>query len=132
MKSIPIKPQTFTILPGEWALLKLPPEAPAPEWTLLPAPFLSITRTAEELSIVAPTSHVPAGIPAERGWTLLQLKGPFAFDQTGILASVASPLAEAGVGIFALSTFDTDYLLVKTSRMALALSALHAAGHTQA
>ena len=127
-----MKPQTFSLHPGEWAILKLPPDAPVPDWTLLPASFLSITRTADELSIVAPASGIPAGISAERGWTLLQLKGPFAFDQTGILASIATPLAEASVGIFALSTFDTDYLLVKTSQIPLALSALHAAGHTQA
>ena len=127
-----MKPQTFSLHPGEWAILKLPPDSPVPDWVLQPAPFFSVIRTADELSIVAPASRIPAGISAERGWTLLQLKGPFAFDQTGILASIATPLAEAGVGIFALSTFDTDYLLVKTSQIPLALSALHAAGHTQA
>ena len=124
-------PQKFTIIPGEWAILKLAPTAPVPEWTLLPATFISITRTADELSIVAPSSIIPAENPAERGWTLLQLKGPFAFNQTGILASIAVPLAEAHVGIFALSTFDTDYLLVKTSQIPTALAALLAAGHLQ-
>lgn len=122
--------QKFSILPGEWAILKLPPNAPVPAWTLFPAAFISVTRTTDELSIVAPSSSIPIEISAERGWTLLQLKGPFAFDQTGILASIATPLAEAGVGIFALSTFDTDYLLVKTAQIQIALASLLAAGHT--
>ena len=123
--------QKFSILPGEWAILKLPPNAPVPAWTLLPVSFISVTRTTDELSIVAPSSIVPAELSAEREWTLLQLKGPFAFDQTGILASIATPLANAKVGIFALSTFDTDYLLVKTSQVPMALATLLAAGHLQ-
>ena len=123
--------QKFSILPGEWAILKLPPNAPVPAWTLLPVSFISVTRTTDELSIVAPSSIVPSDLSAERGWTLLQLKGPFAFNQTGILASIATPLANAKVGIFALSTFDTDYLLVKTSQIPMALATLLAAGHLQ-
>ncbi len=126
-----MKPQSFSLLPGEWAVLKLPPDSPIPTWTTFPSTLISVTRTADELSIVAPCSILPAEISAERGWSLLQLKGPFAFNQTGILASIAVPLAHAGVGIFALSTFNTDYLLVKTDQRSIALDALQAAGHIQ-
>lgn len=126
-----MKPQRFAILPGEWAVARLAPDAPIPPWALAPAPFHSVTRTAAELSIVAPAAQVPVEVRAERGWALLRLQGPFAFDQTGILASVAAPLAAAGVGLFALSTFDTDYLLVKAAQLPEALAALRAEGHVQ-
>ena len=126
-----MNPLRFSILPGEWTIAQLAPDTPLPIWALGPAAFLSVTRTAAELSIVAPTSSVPAGIHAERGWSVLKLQGPFAFDQTGILASIAVPLANAGIGIFTLSTFDTDYLLVKAAQRPAALAALLAAGHIQ-
>lgn len=126
-----MKPQRFTLLLGEWAIARLAPEAPLPPWALAPADFNAIARTPHELSIVAPATAVPAEIRAERGWAVLRLQGPFAFDQTGILASFATPLADANIGIFAVSTFDTDYVLVKTARLADALAALRAAGHLQ-
>ena len=126
-----MKPQRFTLLSGEWAIARLAPDAPLPPWALAPADFIAIARTADECSIVAPSSAIPPEIRAERGWTVLRLQGPFAFDQTGILASFAAPLAAADVGIFAVSTFDTDYVLVKTAQLAAALAALRAAGHLQ-
>ncbi len=126
-----MKSLRFSVLPGEWVIARLAPVAPLPAWVTGLTTFSSITRTAEELSIVVPAVAVPDDVRAERGWTLFQLQGPFAFDQTGILASIAMPLAAAGVGIFALSTFDTDYLLVKTTHLACALAALLAAGHVQ-
>lgn len=125
-----MKPQRFSVCPGEWAIAKLASAAPIPDWALRGGGFTSATRTARELSIVAPAADVPADILAERGWALLQLQGPFAFDQTGILASFAAPLAAAGIGIFALSTYDTDYLLVKAMDLDRAIRALEAAGHT--
>lgn len=124
-----MKPQVFSVLPDEWAVARLAADAPVPAWAAAPAPFASVTRTSAELSIVAPAAAVPAGVRAEGGWTVLRLQGPFAFDQTGILASFAAPLAEAGIGIFALSTFDTDYVLVRTAQRTGALAALRAAGH---
>ena len=126
-----MNPQVFSILRGEWAIARLAPDAPIPAWALGPAPFLSIARTADELSIVAPAPAVPAEVRAERGWALLKLQGPFAFDQTGILASFAAPLADAGIALFALSTFDTDYLLVPAAQAPAAVAALRAAGHIQ-
>ena len=79
-----MKPQRFSAQPGEWAIVKLAADAPVPVWALSCSGFSSVTRTAGELSIVAPAVEVPLDIPAERGWSLLQLNGPFAFDQTGI------------------------------------------------
>lgn len=119
----------FSILSGEWAVARLPAGDPVPAWAAGLTGFSSVTRTADELSVVCPAGAVPADARAERGWSVLKLHGPFAFDQTGILASVAGPLAAAGVAIFALSTFDTDYVLVKSADLDSALQALTAAGH---
>ncbi len=89
----------------------------------------SITRTAEELSVVCPEEAVPEAVRRQGGWRCLEVRGPLAFELTGVLASLASPLAEAGVPIFALSTFDTDYLLVPGDQLETAFGALGAAGH---
>ncbi|MDQ8154064.1 MAG: ACT domain-containing protein [Gemmatimonadota bacterium] len=122
-------PQTLILEPGDYAVLKLPPADPLPAW-LPDAPFWTVTRAHDELSIVCATDAVPYGITREDGWRLLRLEGPFAFDQSGILSSVLAPLATAGVGIMAISTFKTDYVLVKDSRLYPAVDALRAAGHT--
>jgi len=91
--------------------------------------FLSITRTEDELSIVC-AEDVAAGLArVDSGWRAMKVQGPFAFDQTGILASFLDPLAVAAIGIFAVSTFDTDYILVKSENLAKALAALKQAGH---
>jgi uncharacterized protein len=123
-----MNPQRFSIHPGEWAIAQLAPEAPIPAWALDSSGFSALIKTAHELSIVVPTSKVPENVRYERGWSLLELHGPFAFEQTGILASFATPLAEAGIGLFALSTFDTDYLLVKAESIDRAIRALVPAG----
>jgi hypothetical protein len=91
--------------------------------------FLSITRTREELSIVCESSQVPAEIPAERGWRCMQVGGPLDFSLVGVLASLAEPLARAGIPIFAISTFDTDYILVRSTQIEAAIAALELAGH---
>ena len=91
-----------------------------------------MTRTEDELSIVCEDSAIPPGVRAERGWALLKLHGPFALDEVGVLSSFARPLADANVSVFAVATFDTDYLLVKTDRLEAALAALASAGHEKA
>jgi hypothetical protein len=118
----------YTVFPGSFAVLRLAPDADVPVELLVP-PFHSVTRTPVELSVVCPESAVPAGSRAETGWALLALAGPFPFELVGVLASVLEPLAKAGVSIFALSTFDTDYVLVKRKRLSDAIAALAAAGH---
>jgi len=99
---------------------------PAPSST---AVFISITRTAEELSIVCPVDQAPQNAKCEAPWTCFKLEGPFPFSLTGVLASFLNPLADRGVPIFAVSTFDTDYVLVKEVDADTALEALQAAGH---
>ncbi|MBI5715962.1 MAG: ACT domain-containing protein, partial [Chloroflexi bacterium] len=90
----------------------------------------TVTRTTDELSITCPEADVPRDVAkCERGWRAFKLHGPFDFGLTGILASVLNPLAEAGVGIFALSTFDTDYVLVKEENVEKAIEALRKFGH---
>ena len=91
--------------------------------------FCSITRTADEVSIVCAENVVPTEIEAARGWVCLKLEGPFAFSETGILSSFLAPLAESGIGIFAISTFDTDYVLIETKLWERAAEVLGAAGH---
>lgn len=92
--------------------------------------FTSITRTADELSILCSSRLVPGGVQSEPGWRAIQLVGPFDFSLIGIMLSVAEPLAKAGISILAISTFDTDYVLVKESNLDNAIQALSNAGHT--
>jgi hypothetical protein len=92
--------------------------------------FVSVTRTPGELSVVCAEEVVPEGVQAEKGWAMLELEGPFAFGLTGILAGFLGPLAEAGVPVFALSTYDTDWVLVPGGRLAEAVRALEEAGHS--
>jgi uncharacterized protein len=90
----------------------------------------AVLRTPGELTVVCEASRVPAGAQIEIGWVALVLQGPFQFGVTGVLAAVAVPLAAAAIPIFALSTFDTDLVLVKRAQLATALGALEGAGHT--
>ncbi|MBI2815070.1 MAG: ACT domain-containing protein [Opitutae bacterium] len=122
-------PLTLHLLPGEFAVCRLPPNEPVPAWAGS-GDFSSVTRTPDELSIICPAAQVPAGVKPEAGWRLLKFAGPFAFTETGILASVLTPLAAAKIGLLATATFDTDYVLVKAAQLDDALRALAAAGHT--
>lgn len=105
-------------------MVRLAPDAPVPEWALVTGAFSSITRTGDELSIVCLESGVPAEARAERGWAVLKLAGPFPFTATGVLASLLEPLARAGISVFAVSTFDTDYVLVKRADLGRAIEAI--------
>ena len=116
MKGISTSPSdrlTIMVLEEQMAICLLPCDSPLPGW-LDPRQFHSVTRTTDELSIVCPELSVPEGIRCEPGWRILQVKGPLDFSMTGILASLVTPLAEAGIGVFNISTYNTDYLLVKT------------------
>jgi hypothetical protein len=116
-------------LAGELAVCRLSPGEGIPSWAdVSNTELLSITRTPDELSIVAPAALVPAGVRAERGWRALAVNGPLDFGEVGILARLAAALAAAGVSIFVVSTFDTDLLLVKRGRYADAVTALRADG----
>ena len=119
----------FVVEPGELSIVRLGPGDAVPEWAAAAEGFVSVTRSGAELSIVCPVQLVPDVVRSEGGWTAIKLIGPFPFDQVGVLASVVGPLAESGVSVFAISTFDTDYVLVKTVRLQAALVALERAGH---
>ncbi|WP_309570584.1 ACT domain-containing protein [Deinococcus sp.] len=118
---------TLSLLPLKLAVCRFAPTTPLPA---LGGEFFSVTRTADELSLICEDTVIPAGARAEGGWVALKLHGPFEFTLTGILTAVLIPLRDAGVGVFALSTFDTDYVLVKRERLDAALTALRGVGHT--
>ena len=121
------------VLPGELAVARLAPHASMPPWASLapgtPGEFRAVVRTAAELSIVCPDSGVPGDVQAERGWRALVVAGPLDLALTGILAGIAAALAAADVAIFALATYDTDYVLVRSARLENAVAALRAAGY---
>ena len=118
----------FRRIEGNFAVCQLSPTAPIPERIINQA-FVSITRTAEELSIVCPQELVPGEVKADRHWICLQLEGPFPFSQTGVLFSFIQPLSQSGVPIFAVATFNTDYVLIKQEFAGIAIAALREAGH---
>ncbi len=118
---------SLSLLPDQYAVCQLEPAAPVPQWSSS-GPFTSVTRTSDELSIVCLKSQVPKGVRTEGPWIVYKVEGPLDFGLTGILASVANPLADAKVSIFAISTFDTDYILVKAENLEKSLSALRNAG----
>ena len=119
----------LTLLPGMFAICRLEADAAIPAWATGSA-FCSLTRTTAELSIVCDQGVVPEGVRTERDWRCLKLAGPIPFTTVGVLASLVTPLADAGVSVFAISTFDTDYLLVKEETFERAVAALRQAGHT--
>ena len=118
----------LTLEPWALAVCRLEPAAAIPGWAATGA-FHAIVRTPLELSIVCDADAIPAGVRAEKSWRCFSLRGPIPFEETGVLAALAVPLAEAGVGIFVVSTFDTDYLLVAERNLDAARRALEAAGH---
>jgi len=118
----------LSILPEIYAICRLDAHSPVPAWVTA-GEWFSITRTPEELSIVCPQGRVPGQATCEKGWRCLKVQGPLDLSLSGILASLLGPLAEAGISIFAISTFDTDYLLVKARDLQNAIQVLRQAGH---
>ena len=128
---------SLSLLPQTLAVCRLEPRAGLPDWALAPKAgkgrFWSLTRTRSEVSLVLSQSRLPETIPpgtrVETGWRALMVAGPLDFGQTGILSSLAGPLARARIPVFVLSTFETDYLLLKESDLNLAREVLAKAGH---
>ena len=118
----------FRWLPGPYAIVRLNPDAAVPVWATK-GDFTSITRSADELSIVCPTDNLPKDIDPSPPWICLKLEGPFAFSQPGILLSFIEPLSRNGMPIFAISTHDTDYVLIQEEFAGVALDTLREAGH---
>lgn len=118
----------ISVVPGRLAVCRLNPRDDIPEWAL-GSPFYSITRTADELSIICNEENVPEGVKCTRDWQALKLEGPFDFGLVGILASVIDPLADEAIGILAVGSYDTDYVLVKAGQYERAVAVLAGAGH---
>ena len=130
---MPVLP-ALRVLPDRFAVCKLPADFSLPEWATQNGPLFSLTRTANELSLVVPEDILPLAesepaLLTEAGWRALEVSGPLPFALVGILAHLTAPLARAGVPVFALSTFDTDYLLVKEGDLPNAVTALREAGY---
>jgi hypothetical protein len=131
--------RALDLLPQRLAVCRLPPGAPVPPWALS-GPFCSVTRAPGELSLICAEDDLPArpaqgdaagaggtgareegaadaGLRVERGFRAFRVAGPLDFGETGVLAGFLEPLAQAGIPVLALSTFDTDYLLVREGRV---------------
>ncbi len=119
---------TLSILPETLVICQMDKDARIPDW-LLASTFYSITKTAEELSVVCPQTNVPEGIKRDEGWRCLKVEGPLDFSAAGILASLTMPLAKEGISVFAMSTYNTDYLLVKERHLEKAVQILAQNGH---
>ena len=119
---------TLELSPHDYAVSRLDAAAPIPAWADGPG-FVSISRSSHELSIVCEAARVPDGTVSEEGWACLRFVGPFAFGATGIVLSVVRPLSLGGLGVFVVSTYDGDHILVKRADLPAAMPLLHAAGH---
>jgi len=119
----------LTLRPGSYSIVRLGPRAKVPAWAA-GGGLSSVTRTRSELSIVCRGERVPPRTRREDGFRCLEVDGPLPFDATGVLSSLAAPLARARIPILAISTFDTDYVLVREKRLFAAIRELERAGHS--
>lgn len=119
---------TLSLLEATYAICRLGPQAAVPAWAG-DAPFTSITRTGDELSIICAEANIPEEVKSDRGWRCFKIEGPLDLSLTGVLSSLLGPLAEAKVNILAISTYDTDYFLVKEEKAGRAAEVLRRAGH---
>jgi hypothetical protein len=115
-------------IPEKFAICKLLPGDSIPPWAIS-GQIWSVTRTPTELSVVCRQSDLPQGFEAERDWRALQVIGPLPFEMVGVLSSLAVPLADAGVSIFTITTFETDLILVRERSFEAACQTLVKAGH---
>lgn len=119
---------TLTLYQEDYAICQLSSDSKVPAWAF-EGRFYSISKTDDELSVVCGAAFVPNAIKAEKGWRTFKLHGPFAFDEVGVIASLTVPLAQANLGVFVVSTFDTDYLLIKAAQLTSVLEVLKTEQH---
>ncbi|WP_410510253.1 ACT domain-containing protein [Methanosarcina hadiensis] len=123
---------TLSVLKGRFSILRLEKISEVPAW-VYESDFFSITQTPEELSVVCQENSIPGNIPAnikvERSWSSLKIEGPLDFGLTGIVAGISTILADNNISLFAISTYDTDYILIKERDLRRATEALTQAGH---
>lgn len=118
----------ISVFAEKLTICKLDKDADVPAWALHHA-FVCITRTEEELSLVAPEALVPAHLPHDRGWQGFKVEGPLDLTLYGVLAALITPLAQAGISVLAIATFDTDYFLVKETQVEQAVALLCQEGY---
>ncbi len=122
---LPGEERVLRLLDGELAIVRLPPDAAIPSWLSFSAePLVSVTRTAHELSIICPAGSVPEAVHCEPGWRAFTVEGKLEFSAVGVLSAILNPLAKAGISILSISTFDTDYVLVRAAILEAAMAAL--------
>lgn len=121
-------PMRLWVMPGRFAIAQLAADAAVPAWASEGA-FSCVARTPEELSVIVSESAVPPNVRAERDWVCVAVVGPLPFETTGIVAGLAQTLAEAEIPILTLSTYHTDYVLIRSQALERSLEALRAAGH---
>jgi hypothetical protein len=122
--------QTFplAVWPGRWAVSRLASDADVPSWATEPGRLVACVRTEGELSVLAPADRVPGDVRAERDFRVIEVVGPVPFAVVGLMAAITRPLAEAGVSVFLVATYDTDYVLVREATLETAVTVLRAAG----
>jgi hypothetical protein len=118
-----LKKMELALLPDSLAICRLAPDAPIPQWALA-GEFFAVCRSDEELSVVCSDGHPPTEIEADSGWRALKVQGPLPLTEIGVIAALSAPLAEAGIPVFVISTFDTDYLLIKEANLSSAVRVL--------
>lgn len=118
----------LTLLPDAYAIARLAPDAPVPDWAK--GRFTSLTRTEDELSITTPEARIPPGVEASRGWRAFRVDTLADLDTPGVALAAIAPVSTAGLGVFLVSTALRDYLLVNGATLDRAIAALRAAGHT--
>jgi hypothetical protein len=121
-------PPALSVWPGRYAICRLNAADPLPAWAVQ-GPFFSVTRTSAELSVVCEMTAVPPGVQAEPDWRVIAVKGPLDFSLTGIIARLSAPLAAAAIGVFVVSTYDTDHVLVRDADVSRAVAVLRDAGY---
>lgn len=124
-----MRAHTLTVLGGRVAICRRDPSDGMPEWFEPVPPLASLVQTEQELTIVLGEERVPSAEKADRGWRALRVEGPLELTSFGVIAGVTAPLATAEIGVFAISTYDTDYLLVQEADLERAVRALRDAGH---
>ena len=113
------------LLPSTYAICRLDPDSAIPTWPR--GDFVSVTRTWDELSIVCEEASVPADVKGQGDWRCFAVEGPIPFEVIGVAARITTALADAKVSVFFVSTYDTDYVLVRSSSVDAAIAALRSA-----
>jgi hypothetical protein len=114
---MPNKKLTLSVLPEKLGICHFDKNSPIPSWATEGSSYFTITKTKDELSVVCPQEKIPGGVLAEKDWRAFKVEGPLGFTLTGIVSVLSSPLAQAEISIFYISTYETDYILVKEENL---------------